>query len=367
MKSYWEEIPFFTEATSFVRSGFSCSTYDFLVIGGGIIGTSTAIELAERHPSATIALMERSIPPRGASTRNAGFACFGSLSEITHDIDLMGADLARDLVRRRLEGLTLLRDRCGDTAIGFEQCGGTEVFTDDHPALGRLNEINAILEPLFHVPAFTRCDDRIEEAGFKGINAITHTHFEGALHSGRLIERLWSLASGLGIEIVQASECTVDAGVTIWATNALDAPGGDTFNIVPSRGQILVTEQFPEPLAIRGTYHMDEGFVYFREVDNRVLLGGGRNIAMEEEATREFEITDKIQGFLEHLLRTVIVPGTDIGISHRWSGIMGFSPTKQPVIEEVSPGIIRAFGCNGMGVALGASIARDAAELASAR
>ena len=33
---------------------------------------------------------------------------------------------------------------------------------------------------------------------------------------------------------------------------------------------------------LKGAFHYDEGYVYFRNIDNRVLLGGGRNLAKAE-------------------------------------------------------------------------------------
>ena len=44
---------------------------------------------------------------------------------------------------------------------------------------------------------------------------------------------------------------------------------------------------------------------------------------------------------------------------------MAFSDTKQPIVEEVMPGLIVAFGCNGMGVAIGSSVARQVNLLTS--
>ena len=129
----------------------------------------------------------------------------------------------------------------------------------------------------------------------------------------------------------------------------------------PGRGQILLTDPI-EDLAMRGSFHMNEGYVYFRNVGDRILLGGGRDQAFEEENTSEFGITDTIQNYLESLLANTIAPGKPLTIERRWSGIMGFREDKQPFVGEIAPGIIQAFGCNGMGVAIGSSIAEEAAE-----
>jgi hypothetical protein len=57
--------------------------------------------------------------PHGASTKNAGFACFGSISEIIDDLKSHSEEVYQ-LVTKRLEGLRLLRKRLGDEAIDFK-------------------------------------------------------------------------------------------------------------------------------------------------------------------------------------------------------------------------------------------------------
>ena len=53
---------------------------DCIVVGGGLIGLLTALEWRDAHPADRIMLLERGFLPSGASSRNAGFACFGSLT-----------------------------------------------------------------------------------------------------------------------------------------------------------------------------------------------------------------------------------------------------------------------------------------------
>ena len=59
---------------------------DLVVIGSGIVGLNTAIEYKKRNRKAKILILEKGILPEGASTKNAGFACFGSPSEILSDL-----------------------------------------------------------------------------------------------------------------------------------------------------------------------------------------------------------------------------------------------------------------------------------------
>ena len=71
--SYWELKEWF-------------SKIDFAIVGSGIVGLNCALQLKKIHPKATIIVLEKGMLPQGASTKNAGFACFGSLSEILDDL-----------------------------------------------------------------------------------------------------------------------------------------------------------------------------------------------------------------------------------------------------------------------------------------
>ena len=59
---------------------------DFTIVGSGIVGLNCALQLKKRFPKAKILILEKGMLPQGASTKNAGFACFGSLSEIIDDL-----------------------------------------------------------------------------------------------------------------------------------------------------------------------------------------------------------------------------------------------------------------------------------------
>ncbi|OJX60737.1 MAG: hypothetical protein BGO89_03970 [Candidatus Kapaibacterium thiocyanatum] len=366
-------------------------SYDVAVIGGGIIGMSTALSLVEQNPSFRIAVLERGLIPTGASTRNAGFACFGSLSELWHDITAMGGkDNAIDVVRKRIDGLTALRRRCTDEALGYEQHGGHELFMSDDESLHRIDELNALLEPLLHGPAFVRRDDLIARYGFDGVRALVAIPHEGTLHSGRMAATLGRLAREHGIHVATGAlvssldgesepasiRLTIEtaygprsiaAGNVVVATNACigDLCPGIGLDIVPARGQVLVTSPVPG-LPFRGSFHFDAGFYYFRSVGERVLFGGGRNLDIDGERTRVMDVTPVVQEQLERLLDRTILPGRDYVIERRWAGTMGFSADKRPHVEHVHPRIVVAFGCNGMGVALGSTVGEEAARLVTA-
>src|SRR5687768_119082 len=97
MLSFWEKESFLE--------------YDVIVIGSGIVGLSAAISLKEKSPGISILILERGLFPTGASTRNAGFACFGSFTEILSDLNQCGPEKTLAVIEKRISGLTKLRER----------------------------------------------------------------------------------------------------------------------------------------------------------------------------------------------------------------------------------------------------------------
>ena len=93
------------------------------------------------------------------------------------------------------------------------------------------------------------------------------------------------------------------------------------------------------------------------------MLGGGRNLAKENEATTEFGFTPLIQNALQDLLRNVILPNQDFEIEHQWSGILGVGKNKKPIIKQISDNVFVSVRLGGMGVAIGSLVGEEGAEL----
>ena len=133
--------------------------------------------------------------------------------------------------------------------------------------------------------------------------------------------------------------------------------------VTPARAQVLITETIPD-LKIKGTFHLDQGYFYFRNIDQRILLGGGRNLDFKGEQTTLEETTEQIQGALERMLHEVILPRRPIAIERRWSGIMGVGAQKKPIIKALGPNVYCGVRLGGMGVAIGAEVGQSLAALA---
>lgn len=361
---------------------------DFIIVGAGIIGISTAISLRLRHKHARIVIVERGAFPTGASTRNAGFACFGSLTELAVNVREWGENTTYAIVEKRKKGLELLRKRLGsDGACGYEHFGGYELLSSaqEHHR-DSMGAINTLLTPVFGSAPFIDCTHSMHGFGFgKTVTGMIYCPFEGQIHSGKTMASLAMYAQQMGIDIVYGvtvdtissqghgvdievrtapmdSYATLTAEYCVVCTNAMIPSLIPDIPILPGRGQVLITSPI-DNLPFQGVFHYDEGYYYFRNVGKRVLLGGGRNMDFVGEATNDFALTDTIQEALERLLRDVIVPKYEYKIEQRWSGIMGFSNTKLPIVRFVNARTAIGFGCNGMGVALGSMIGEETANL----
>lgn len=374
MLSYWEKD--------------ALCAQDVLIVGGGLLGLSTALSVKEKSPRARICVLERGVFPSGASTRNAGFACFAKACEMLSDIKIQGEAEAAKLASQRVQGLKLLRSRISDAAMEYEELGGHELIRDEENEISAadLNMLNELLHPYFEQNIFSEQNKKIAEFGFKGVKQLIYNPLEGQLHSGKLISALWRLINALGIRVITGAEVRAieenanmvevfvrhaqtgedirfTAGQVGICTNALaNNLVDDAIKIKPGRGQVLVTKEM-RGLPLKGCFHFDEGFYYFRNHENRIILGGGRNLDMETEATTEMAFNPKIQNELDRVLRELVLPGTTIEVDQRWSGIMGFSDNKMPIVQRIGNRRAVGFTCNGMGVSLSTLTGEKLAEL----
>jgi glycine/D-amino acid oxidase-like deaminating enzyme len=133
-------------------------------------------------------------------------------------------------------------------------------------------------------------------------------------------------------------------------------------DVQPARAQVLITKPIPN-LDIKGTFHLDKGYYYFRNIDDRILFGGGRNLDFQGEATTAFGTTNLIQDELERLLKEVILPNRAFEIERRWSGIMGMGQAKNPVVQQLTENVFCGVRLGGMGVAIGSLVGKQLADL----
>ena len=371
--SYWERELFLKKV-------------DLAVIGGGIVGLNAALTFKQFRPGAEVVILERGTLPTGASTRNAGFACFGSPTELLDDLGHHSEAEVWTLVEQRWEGLQRMRAKLDDTQLDYHHYGGYEVFRSEEEerfkdCAEKLPYFNQQFERITgQAAAFKIVDERIKDFGLKGVRHIIVSEVEGQLNPAKMMQAFYNLARSKGVQILNgfevkkwnesADEIEIisNTGTAIRAEQALVATNGFAQNLLPelavqpARNQVLITEPISD-LKLKGCFHYDKGYFYFRNVGNRILFGGGRNLAREAEQTDEFGNTPLIQNALQEILRTVILPAQDVKIAHWWSGILGIGEQKKPIVQKQSERLGVAVRMGGMGVAIGTSIGEQAAKM----
>lgn len=353
---------------------------DYTIVGSGIVGLSCALKLKERFPKSNILILEKGVLPQGASTKNAGFACFGSLSEILDDLKNHSEEDIVKLVQKRVDGLQLLRDTLSDSNIDYQQNGGYELFFKNDSLFdtcrSKVKYVNQLLKPIFKEDVFTI---KTSKLGFKTIEEqYIFNSFEGQIDTGKMMISLLNLVLSRGVKIlnsISVESFSEDNHSVKLQTNRFEFSSSKLFiatngfaseilneQVTPARAQVLITKPI-RGLHIKGTFHLDRGYYYFRNFENRILLGGGRHLDFKGESTTEFGQTQHIQETLENLLKTVILPNINFEIDHRWSGIMGVGNKKEAIVKQLSNNVYCGVRLGGMGVAIGSLIGKELAEL----
>ncbi len=350
--SYWErELPPAPPPT-----GDLPSRVDVLIVGAGFMGRWLAYFLGRLPHAPRVLVIERDRFGLGASTRNAGFLTSGNVSELLADSRHAGMQRVVDTFMQRRRGIGLVRQEFPQLVVNA--CGSTDYdeLTDESMALiERLNAASG--EALFSVRE-SRLGSEVRRCAFN--------HADGALHPVQLLRLLQEHAKA-GFAFGVRAEHVAD-GVAHLATQRgahelrysrafvcvngfareLDADSP----VVPGRGQAIVTSVVRTQTAPTLGY-INQGYDYFRFVDGRLLVGGGRD-RFKSEATAEINPTPEVRAYLEKVAARVI-GHRDWQVEHHWAGIMGFvggthlggNPRRK---IDAATEAIAGFG--GMGVAL---------------
>lgn len=357
--SVWEKETFYAPA-------------DVLIVGAGFTGLWSAYHLKKVKPALNILILERGPIPAGASSRNAGFACFGSLTELLADARQSGTDAMLELAEMRFRGLAQISRIAELHNVELQLNGGYELIDEGHPVSDLRESISWLNDQLKAFISTSDCfrtaDQQIAEFGFKGIQHLILNRHEGTLHPGKLLQALQHEVASMGVRIlyginvnnympasgqiaVNTSTFTFNCANLLLCTNAFTTSLVNGIDITPARGQVIVVQPERQP-AFSGSFHYDEGFYYFRDLGDRIVLGGARNQDIEHEATAIPATTDTIRQHLETFLQEKLIPGQRYALTDHWSGIMAMGSSKLPILDRIEPQVFAAVRMSGMGVAL---------------
>jgi len=370
--SYWEKDSYFEEI-------------DFLIVGAGITGYSCALTLRERNPKAKIVILERGFLPTGASSKNAGFSCFGSATELIDDLNHIAEKNVWETVEMRWKGLTNLRRIIGDKDLDLQVNGSWDLITENELEIGsktkeKIEYLNFKTEEITGIKSVYSIENNTDKKfGFNSIQYSFNNKLEGQIDTGKMIRKFHkiaiennihclfgievkSLENALSSVLLETSIGEIKSVKVAICTNGFAQQFLPKEDVFPARAQVIITKPIKD-LALKGTFHYQQGYYYFRNINDRILLGGGRNLDIQGETTTEFEQTELIQNALKKLLHEVIAPSNNYEIDYSWSGIMGVGKSKKPIIQLVNTNTAVGVRMGGMGVAIGSLVGEEVANL----
>lgn len=367
--SFWEQDLFQKE-------------YEYIIVGGGFSGLATAYFLALEKPQSSIAVIEKEMFHRQASTRNAGMACISSLSELLNDVDAEGWDSILELVEQRWKGLELMRELFPAQSIHYREVPAGELFFtgQKYPSadyMSRMQEANAYLAPIVGKEYF-----RLGPSFLPGPSTtqfISHKR-EGQLHPARLCLAWIKRCRAKGIDILEGLEClsrestkdgfkirtqgpTFSTRNLLWATNGAISKVYPDLDVKPVQNHVWVFSN-DAPVQWEGNIHAESGFVYARNIDKKLLIGGGRhqqNHQGEDLNDRGNDIYEYLVDFARRYLWKAGGPKKLTPEAH-WTGFLGVGSEKQPLMKEINTGEFILARLSGMGVALSTYLGRQMAK-----
>jgi gamma-glutamylputrescine oxidase len=356
---------------------------DVCIIGGGLAGLTTALELVERGRS--VIVLEAHRIGWGASGRNGGFVSAGYASGMGAVVDRVGLSHARELYQLSVDAREAVRSRierfaipCGPVTPGIMKASLVEDPTD---AMAReqallmerfgaerrlisAEELRPLLatkrygaglldENAFHQHSlnFTRgIAAAVASAGGRIAEQSPAVRFER-----RGTQHVVHTAAGS----VQADQVVLAAsGYIGWLYPKLSAA------IVPVATYVMTTPPLGDRLAqtiavpwgISDTRFCND---YYRPLSDTRLMWGGRVSSSEPSP-------DRIGRMLQRDMLKVYPQLVDVPVDVAWGGTMGYARHKMPLIGTFGDGIwyATAFGGHGMAQTSigGAVIGRAIAE-----
>lgn len=361
--SYWE-----LAATPQSAPGTLAATVDVLIVGAGFMGCWLALFLQRRNPALRVLVLERDTIGYGASTRNAGFLTTGQITEMFEDARESGLDAVLGMFARRRAGLALVRQEFPQ--LDVDSCGSTDFdpVTDEKREFAR--SVNAALGETMFVERPVKLGGHTSTGFFQARDAGVHPVKLLDLIRERCAQATFAfgvpvrrIGAGAALCELAGRSCEVRYTRAFVCTNGFASDLETASPVAPGRGQVIVTSPVTSQTD-RTLGYLNAGYDYFRFVDGRLLLGGGRNRFRAQETTGEIATTGEL---LDHLRATAArVLGHDrFSVDYHWAGIMGFIGGKhlggnpRRVIDKTTEAVA---GFGGMGVALTPVFAREIAE-----
>jgi gamma-glutamylputrescine oxidase len=340
---------------------------DVAVVGGGLAGLTTALDLVRVGRSVVVLEAER--VGWGASGRNGGFVGPGYATSHANITRMVGTERAQALHRLSIEGVRIVEGNISDLEMSDNKrvYGKMSVLRYDDPnSLARQCEM---LKRDFDYHVEVMPTDAVREVlrspkYYQALYDPASFHFH-PLNYARSLAKAIEALNGKIFEGSRVTECDFagaqkvirTAHGEVRAREVVLAGGGYTDNLVPRLRRsilpiatyVLLTEAAPEkiaqavrtPMAISDNRRAGD---YYRLVDEGSrLLWGGRITTRTTEPRRLADMMQKTMVATYPQLQGVRVETA-------WSGLMAYARHLMPLIGRTQPGVWHVFGFGGRGM-----------------
>jgi glycine/D-amino acid oxidase-like deaminating enzyme len=332
---------------------------DLVVVGLGGSGLTALLHAAQR--GLNVIGIDADRIAAGAAGRNGGLLLAG-IADFHHNVRKdLGVTRATALYQHTLDEMDRIEATTPDAVsrIGALRIG--ELRTGEDPA-----ELSDTYE---HRDALIADGFPVEDyAGDQGVGILIPT--DGTFHPAKRAVLLANLAQAAGAQIFTHSPAIkIESGVvttnkgSIKAKHIIVAIDGNlgkalpelANDVQPTRLQMISTA--PETnLSMKYAVYIRQGWDYWQQLpDGRIAIGGGRDLALEQEATDVVEPTQVMRDYQERLLKSI---GVTAPVEHHWAAIVSYTDSGLPIVKEVQPGVWAVGAYSGTGNVVGALLSR---------
>jgi glycine/D-amino acid oxidase-like deaminating enzyme len=358
------------------RLGAAPISSDIVIIGGGIAGLSSAYWILKENANLKVSLVEKGEIGDGATGKNAGFITCGSVEHFNRLIEKHGLEEAKEIWKFSEENLELLKTHIikdKESELNFENLGSFSLASTENEFDELKNSAKIMLELGINVDTLNQ-DEIFSRLGAKQFVGGVKYVDDASIHPLKLLDEMKSIllkdenfslyenCEVFDIEkrgdekVVKTKRAEFNCSLVVMATNGYSPLLHDFFKdkIYPTRGQILCTESVER--FMEGPCYANFVLDYFRQLPTgELVIGGFRQLQKDVEIGYSDETSDIIQEALENFIKKHIPKLSSKEITHRWSGIMGFSVDGQPMVGAIPTDqqiyFIGGFTAHGLGLA----------------
>jgi glycine/D-amino acid oxidase-like deaminating enzyme len=336
---------------------------DLVVVGLGGSGLTALLHAAER--GLNVIGIDADRIAAGAAGRNGGLLLAG-IADFHHNVRKdFGVERATALYQHTLDEMDRIEATTPQAVsrIGALRIGELSSGEDPEELNDTYEHRDALLADGFPVEDYE---------GEQGIGILIPT--DGTFHPAKRAVLLANLATKAGAQIFTHSPAikfesglvTTDQG-TIKAKHIIVAVDGNLGKALPEISELVQPTRLqmistaPETkLNLKYAVYIRQGWDYWQQLpDGRIAIGGGRDLALEQEATDVVEPTQIMRDYLERKLEAI---GVTAPVEHHWAAIVSYTDSGLPIVKEVQPGVWAVGAYCGTGNVVGALLARSVVD-----